>query len=76
MTRHALICDAIRTPCGRDAGALASVRADDSGAFPLADHDGADDIFWQSTSARNVLAATASAPDAVHLATIQHHRKA
>ena len=32
---HAFICDAIRTPFGRYAGALSSVRADDLGAVPL-----------------------------------------
>lgn len=32
---HAYICDAIRTPFGRYAGALSSVRADDLGAIPL-----------------------------------------
>ncbi len=36
MTRHAFICDAIRTPFGRYGGALSSVRADDLGAVPLA----------------------------------------
>jgi acetyl-CoA C-acetyltransferase len=35
MTRHAYICDAIRTPFGRYGGALATVRADDLGAVPL-----------------------------------------
>ncbi|XAH22072.1 3-oxoadipyl-CoA thiolase [Xylophilus sp. GW821-FHT01B05] len=35
MTRHAFICDAIRTPFGRYGGALASVRTDDLGAMPL-----------------------------------------
>ncbi len=30
-----LICDAIRTPIGRYAGALAGVRADDLGAIPM-----------------------------------------
>ncbi len=35
MTRHAYICDAIRTPFGRYGGSLASVRADDLGAVPL-----------------------------------------
>ena len=35
MTRQAFICDAIRTPCGRDGGALAGVRADDLGALPI-----------------------------------------
>jgi len=32
---HALIIDAIRTPIGRYAGALSSVRADDLGAIPI-----------------------------------------
>jgi 3-oxoadipyl-CoA thiolase len=36
MTRHAFICDAVRTPFGRYGGALAGVRADDLGAVPLA----------------------------------------
>ena len=36
MNRQAFICDAIRTPFGRYGGALASVRADDLGAVPLA----------------------------------------
>jgi len=36
MTRHAYICDAVRTPFGRYGGSLASVRADDLGAVPLA----------------------------------------
>ena len=36
MTRQAFICDAIRTPFGRYGGALASVRADDLGAVPIA----------------------------------------
>ena len=31
----AFICDAIRTPIGRYAGALSSVRADDLAAIPL-----------------------------------------
>src|SRR3569623_1179934 len=35
MTRHAYICDAIRTPIGRYGGALKDVRADDLGAIPL-----------------------------------------
>jgi len=35
MTRHAFICDAIRTPIGRYGGALSSVRTDDLGAIPL-----------------------------------------
>lgn len=32
---HAFICDAIRTPFGRYAGALSSVRTDDLGAIPI-----------------------------------------
>jgi acetyl-CoA acyltransferase len=36
MSPHAYICDAVRTPFGRYGGALASVRADDLGAVPLA----------------------------------------
>jgi acetyl-CoA C-acetyltransferase len=35
MTRHAFICDAIRTPFGRYGGALAPVRPDDLAAVPL-----------------------------------------
>ncbi|MBJ9976866.1 3-oxoadipyl-CoA thiolase [Pseudomonas sp. S75] len=35
MMRDVFICDAIRTPIGRFAGALASVRADDLAALPL-----------------------------------------
>ena len=35
MSRNAYICDAVRTPIGRFAGALAHVRADDLGAIPL-----------------------------------------
>src|SRR4249920_3575138 len=34
--QDAFICDAVRTPFGRYGGALASVRADDLGAVPLA----------------------------------------
>jgi acetyl-CoA acyltransferase len=34
-TREAFICDAVRTPIGRYAGSLSSVRADDLGAVPL-----------------------------------------
>ena len=34
-TKHALICDAVRTPFGRYGGALAGVRADDLGALPI-----------------------------------------
>jgi len=33
----ALIIDAVRTPIGRYAGALSSVRADDLGAVPITD---------------------------------------
>jgi 3-oxoadipyl-CoA thiolase len=36
MTRHAFICDAVRTPFGRYGGELSPVRADDLGAVPLA----------------------------------------
>jgi len=36
MTRHAFICDAVRTPFGRYGGALSAVRADDLGAIPIA----------------------------------------
>ncbi|MBX3620412.1 MAG: 3-oxoadipyl-CoA thiolase [Rhizobacter sp.] len=36
MTRHAFICDALRTPFGRYGGALSTVRADDLGAVPIA----------------------------------------
>src|SRR3546814_8691308 len=32
---HAYICDAVRTPIGRDGGILSAVRADDLGALPL-----------------------------------------
>jgi 3-oxoadipyl-CoA thiolase len=35
MTRHAFICDAVRTPIGRYGGALSSVRTDDLGAIPI-----------------------------------------
>jgi 3-oxoadipyl-CoA thiolase len=35
MTRDAFICDAVRTPIGRYAGALSSVRADDLAAVPI-----------------------------------------
>ena len=34
--KHALICDAIRTPFGRYGGALAGVRTDDLAALPIA----------------------------------------
>jgi acetyl-CoA acyltransferase len=33
--REAFLCDAVRTPIGRYAGALSSIRADDLGAVPL-----------------------------------------
>ena len=36
MTTHAFICDATRTPIGRYAGALSSVRTDDLAAAPIA----------------------------------------
>jgi len=35
LLRDAYICDAVRTPIGRYAGALASIRPDDLGAIPL-----------------------------------------
>jgi 3-oxoadipyl-CoA thiolase len=35
MTKHAFICDAIRTPFGRYGGALSSIRTDDLAAIPL-----------------------------------------
>ncbi len=35
MNRDAFICDAVRTPIGRYAGALSSVRADDLAAIPI-----------------------------------------
>jgi 3-oxoadipyl-CoA thiolase len=51
MSRHAYICDAVRTPFGRYGGALASVRADDLGAVPIAAlmarHPGVD---WQAVT--------------------------
>ncbi|MDP2004101.1 MAG: 3-oxoadipyl-CoA thiolase [Rubrivivax sp.] len=51
MTRHAYICDAVRTPFGRYGGARAGVRADDLGAVTLAAlmarHAGVD---WQALS--------------------------
>jgi 3-oxoadipyl-CoA thiolase len=36
MSSHAYICDAIRTPIGRYGGSLASIRADDLAAIPIA----------------------------------------
>jgi acetyl-CoA acetyltransferase len=33
--RDAFLCDYVRTPIGRFAGALAKVRADDLGAVPI-----------------------------------------
>jgi 3-oxoadipyl-CoA thiolase len=35
MTKQAFICDAVRTPFGRYAGALSSIRTDDLAAIPL-----------------------------------------
>ena len=35
MTKHAFICDAVRTPFGRYGGALAPVRTDDLAAIPI-----------------------------------------
>jgi acetyl-CoA acetyltransferase len=37
---QAYICDAVRTPIGRYAGALSSVRADDLAAIPIKALDG------------------------------------
>ncbi|GAA0686022.1 3-oxoadipyl-CoA thiolase [Marinobacterium maritimum] len=53
--KDAFICDAIRTPIGRYAGTLASVRADDLGAIPMkalmernpeVDWDQVDDVIY------------------------------
>lgn len=53
--KNAFICDAIRTPFGRYAGALSSIRTDDLGAIPLkalqdrnpqVDWQAVDDIFY------------------------------
>ena len=55
MSNHAYICDAIRTPIGRYGGALASIRADDLAAIPIAallarnskvDWDALDDVTF------------------------------
>jgi acetyl-CoA acetyltransferase len=35
MSRDVFICDTVRTPIGRYAGALSSVRADDLAAIPI-----------------------------------------
>src|SRR5438045_1116553 len=52
---EAFICDAIRTPFGRDGGALASVRTDDLAAIPIralvernprVDWDAVDDVLY------------------------------
>jgi len=52
---EAFICDAIRTPIGRHAGALAAVRADDLAAIPIkalmqrnasADWSAVDDVYY------------------------------
>lgn len=53
--RNAYICDAVRTPIGRYAGALATIRADDLGSIPLRalldrnnglDLDAIDDVYY------------------------------
>jgi 3-oxoadipyl-CoA thiolase len=53
--KHAYICGAVRTPFGRYGGALASVRADDLGALPIAalikahpgvDWGAVDDVYY------------------------------
>src|SRR6195952_4393 len=50
-TLDAFICDAIRTPFGRYAGALSSVRTDDLGAIPLrALMQRNPDVDWQAVS--------------------------
>jgi 3-oxoadipyl-CoA thiolase len=55
MTKHAFICDAIRTPFGRYGGVLSSIRADDLGAVPIqaliarnpgVDWDAVDDVIF------------------------------
>ncbi|AWI54494.1 3-oxoadipyl-CoA thiolase [Aquabacterium olei] len=35
MTRHAYLCDGVRTPIGRYGGSLSGIRADDLGALPI-----------------------------------------
>ena len=59
MTRNAYICDGIRTPFGRYAGSLASVRADDLAAIPMkelmerngkVDWNQIDDVFYGSAN--------------------------
>jgi len=54
-TRDVFLCDAVRTPIGRYAGALAKVRADDLAAVPIkalmarnakVDWDKLDDVFY------------------------------
>ena len=66
---HAYICDAIRTPIGRFAGSLSSVRADDLAAVPIrsllernstVDWEALDDVFYRCANQagednRNVL---------------------
>jgi acetyl-CoA acyltransferase len=53
--KDAFICDAIRTPFGKYAGALASLRADDLGAIPMRElmqrnpnvkWDAVDDVYY------------------------------
>jgi 3-oxoadipyl-CoA thiolase len=53
--RHALICDAVRTPIGRYGGSLAKVRTDDLAAIPIrelthrnpkADWEKLDEVFY------------------------------
>ena len=57
--KHAVICDAIRTPIGRYGGALSSVRTDDLGALPIkelmkrnpkVDWAAVDDVFYGNTN--------------------------
>ena len=51
MTRHAFICDAIRTPFGRYGGALSSIRTDDLAALPIRELMARNaKVDWQSVS--------------------------
>lgn len=59
MTRHAFICDGVRTPIGRYGGALALVRADDLAAIPIqalmvrnpqVDWNAVDDVIYGSAN--------------------------
>src|SRR5258706_9739233 len=51
MTRHAFICDAVRTPFGRYGGTLSSVRTDDLAALPIRELMARNaKVDWQSVS--------------------------